>query len=54
MKKRVLKPWVKVTLLLLPEMIIIGQLFFIGAKIDKLINSNYRPDVVVEMRCHND
>ena len=34
-----LKPWVKTTLLLLPEMIIICQLFFVCLKLTKVIEA---------------
>jgi len=53
-KKIVLKPWVKATLLLLPEMIIILQLFFVGHKISKIVENTSTPSVVVETRCHHE
>lgn len=53
-KKIVLKPWVKVVLLLLPEVIIVSQLFAVGHKIEKLIKVQEKTTVVVEMRCYND
>lgn len=53
-KKLVLKPWVKAFLLLLPELIIIAQLFFVGAKVSKLVKQNEETRIVVEMRCNND
>lgn len=34
--KRKLRVWVKIALLLLPEVVIIGLLFFVALKIDKL------------------
>lgn len=53
-KKYVLKPWVKATLLLLPEMIIIMELFFVGSKLNKIIENTSTPSVVVETRCDHD
>lgn len=53
-KKLVLRPWVKAVLLLLPEMIIIGQLFFVGHKLNQLTEIEKETKVVVEMRCYND
>jgi hypothetical protein len=53
-KKFVLRPWVKVVLLLLPEVIIISQLFFIGHKIGKLIEVQEKTTVVVETRCYHE
>ncbi len=55
MKKRiVLKPWVKAFLLLLPELIMIGQLFFVGSKLNQLIENTETPAVVIETRCDHD
>lgn len=53
-KKIILKPWVKATLLLLPEMIIILQLFFVGQKISQLVKNTEAPTVVIETRCEHD
>ncbi len=53
-KKIVLKPWVKAFLLLLPELIIIGQLFFVGSKVSKLVEQNEETRIIVEMRCNDD
>ena len=49
--KRRLKTWVKIALLLLPEMIIISQLFFVGLKINDLIKEINEPIVIIETRC---
>ena len=52
MKTKVkLKNWVKVALLLLPEVIIIMQLFFVGIEIKKIAN---KPAITfqVESRCN--
>lgn len=52
--KRKLKEWVKICLLLLPQIVIISQLFFVGSKINKIIK---QPDVTVvtetRCRCHD-
>ncbi len=48
--KRKLKPWVKALLLLLPEIIIICQLFFIGLNLKKAINST--TITITESRCY--
>lgn len=53
-KRIVLKPWVKATLLLLPEMIIIMQLFFVGSKLNKIVENTSTPSVVVETRCNHE
>ena len=53
-RKIVLKPWVKATLLLLPEMIIIMQLFFVASKLEKLVENTSTPSVVVETRCNHE
>lgn len=51
--KRKLKTWVKVALLLLPEVIIICQLFLIGIKINELIKVETKT-FIVEGRCYCD
>lgn len=51
--KIVLKPWVKATLLLLPEMIIICQLFFVGSKLAQIEEKECTPIIVIEMGCTN-
>lgn len=52
--KRKLKEWVKICLFLLPEIVIICQLFFVGSNIKKIIK---QPDVTVvteaRCRCHD-
>jgi hypothetical protein len=53
-KKYVLKPWVKAALLLLPEMIIVVELFFVGLKLNKVIENTSTPSVVVETRCDHE
>ena len=53
-KRYVLKPWVKAALLLLPEMIIIVELFFVGSKLEKIIENTNTPSVVVETRCDHE
>ena len=50
--KRRLKDWVVITLLLLPIVLVIIQLFFIGSNIKKI--SNDSKTVVVESRCYCD
>lgn len=50
--KRKLKTWVKVALLLLPEFIIICQLFFIGINLKKAID-NPR-STIIESWCYCD
>ena len=52
-KKIILKPWVKATLLLLPEMIIIVQLFFVG-QLNQIVENTETPTVVIETRCNHD
>jgi len=49
-----LKPWVRATLLLLPELIIICQLFFVCLKLTKIINNTDKPYFIVEKRCDLD
>lgn len=49
-----LKPWVKATLLLLPEMIIIMQLFFVAQKLEKIVENTNTPSVIVETRCNHE
>lgn len=49
--KRELKTWVKVTLVLLPQIIILIQLFFIGSKINKIANEE-RTVATIESRCY--
>lgn len=44
--KRELKLWVKIALLLLPQAVIIGMLFFLAVKIDT-------EDITVEIHQHN-
>lgn len=46
-----LKPWVKTTLLLLPEMIIICQLFFVCLKLTKVIEATDNSRSIAEARC---
>ena len=53
-KKIILKHWVKATLLLLPEMIIIVQLFFVGQKLNQIVENTETPTVVIETRCNHD
>jgi len=53
-KKIILKPWVKATLLLLPEMIIIVQLFFVGQKLNQIVENTGTPTVVIETRCDHE
>ena len=50
--KRKLKPWVKTVLLLLPEIIIICQLFFIGHNVKKIANQEHQI-IISESRCYN-
>jgi hypothetical protein len=49
--KRELKTWVKVTLVLLPQIIILIQLFFVGSKINKIANEE-RAVATIESRCY--
>ncbi len=49
--KRELKMWVKITLLLLPQIIILIQLFFVGSKINKIVNED-RAVAKIESRCY--
>lgn len=51
--KRELKMWVKVTLLLLLQIIILIQLFFVGFKINKIANEE-RAVAKIESRCYCD
>lgn len=54
--KRKLKRWVKVVLLLIPEAVIICQLFFIGFNICKINRSiENKPDIIIytESRCYH-
>lgn len=49
--KRELKMWVKITILLLPQIIILIQLFFVGSKINKIVNED-RAVAKIESRCY--
>ena len=49
--KRELKMWVKITLLLLPQIIILIQLFFVGSKINKIANEESTV-AKIESRCY--
>lgn len=51
-KKRKLKSWVKIALLLLPQIVIIMQLFFVGAKLNKIASEP--TIIVVESECYYD
>lgn len=53
-KKIILKPLVKATLLLLPEMLIIVQLFFVGQKLNQLVRNTEAPTVIIETRCEHE
>ena len=53
-KKIILKPLVKATLLLLPEMLIILQLFFVGQKLNQLVRNPEAPTVIIETRCEHE
>jgi len=52
-EKRKLKNWVKIALLLLPEVIMIMQLFFVGVKLNEIANTP-TTTIIVESRCMYD
>lgn len=52
-EKRKLKNWVKIALLLLPEVIMIMQLFFVGVKLNQIANTP-TTTIIVESRCMYD
>ena len=51
--KRKLKNWVKIALLVLPNVVIIMQLFFVGIELNKIAN---KPIITIntEGRCYYD
>ena len=51
--RRKLKNWVKITLLFLPEIVMIIQLFFVGIKLEKIID-NFNKKECIESRCYCD
>lgn len=55
--KRKLKKWVQVVLMLIPEAVIIGQLFLICTKLDDLQNAiqeNHEVTIVYKWRCNHE
>lgn len=47
--KRELKQWVRVALLLLPEVVIIGLLFFVAVKLN-----NLDPEIVIDINYYEE
>lgn len=52
--KRKLKNWVKIALLLLPEAVIIMQLFFVGSELKQIKNKVSTNIIITERRCFCD
>ena len=52
-RKLVLKPWVKATLMLLPEIVIIVQLFFVAQILKEIRDNHINVDNSVVVICEN-